>query len=70
MIAPFDIFQMEETGSVVWRGTAATMEEAKACVRELAAAAPGEYFILSQRTGNKITVKSEDLGEEASAAGC
>jgi hypothetical protein len=67
MIAPFDIFEVETAGSVVWRGTAANMEEARARVRELAAASPGEYFILSQRTGNKITVRSDDMGEEAAA---
>jgi hypothetical protein len=68
MIAPFDIFEVENAGSVVWRGTAATLEEAKARVGELAAASPGEYFILSQRTGNRIVVGPDDAGERQSAA--
>jgi sarcosine oxidase gamma subunit len=64
MIAPFDIFQMESAGSVVWRGAAATLEEARTRVRELSATSPAEYFILSQRTGHKITLRSAGAGQE------
>jgi hypothetical protein len=54
---PFDIFQSEGDGSVLWRGTAATMEEAKARIRELAASSPGQYIILSRHTGSKYVVQ-------------
>jgi hypothetical protein len=54
---PFDIFLSEADGSVLWRGTAATIEEAKARIRELAASAPGQYIILSRQTGSKYVVQ-------------
>lgn len=55
---PFDIFQNEADGSVLWRGSAATLEEAKACVQEFTASAPGRYIILSRQTGSKLTIGS------------
>jgi hypothetical protein len=54
---PFEIFQSEGDGSVLWRGTAATIEEAKARIRELSASAPGQYIILSRQTGSKYVVQ-------------
>jgi len=56
---PFDIFKVEADGGVLWRESAATIDQAKARARELAAAAPGEYFILSHRTGNRWRVDSD-----------
>jgi hypothetical protein len=60
MIAPFDIFHTEDDGTALWCGTAATMEEAQSRVGELSANTPGEYVILSRRTGNKIFVRSDE----------
>jgi len=54
----FDIFQNEDDGSVLWRGTVASLEEAKARVQELTASTPGRYIILSHQTGSKLIVGS------------
>jgi len=56
----FDIFQNEADGSVLWRGTAATLEEAKARVQELTASTPGLYIILSRQTGSKLIIGSSE----------
>jgi hypothetical protein len=61
----FDIFQKEASGSVLWRASARTMEEATAHVHQFAASAPGEYVILDMRTGNKSVIDSE--GRNAAA---
>jgi hypothetical protein len=59
-IPTFDIFKAEPDGSVLWRESAATVEEARARARQLAVAAPGEYFILSHRTGSKLKIDPDD----------
>lgn len=56
MTVLFDVFQKEPSGSVLWRGAAATLEEATARVRKFAINAPGEYVILNVRTGNKLVI--------------
>jgi hypothetical protein len=58
----FDIFEKENDDRVVWRAAAATMEEAKAHVRKFAMSSPGEYVILSLRTGHKLVVKTVGVG--------
>jgi len=58
---PFDIFQNEADGSVLWRGTAGSLEAAKVRVQELTESTPGRYVILSRQTGSKLTIGS---GEE------
>jgi len=57
----FDIFQNEADGSVLWRGTAGSLEAAKVRVQELTESTPGRYVILSRQTGSKLTIGS---GEE------
>ena len=57
MLPPFDIFKMESAG-LRWVETAADLERAKARVKSLAAASPGEYLIANQQTGEKISIKS------------
>jgi hypothetical protein len=57
---PYDIFQSETDGSVLWRGSAATLDEAKSRIQELAASTPGQYIILSRRNGAKVVVESGD----------
>ena len=59
MTIPFDIFRKEGSGKVLWLGAAATIEDAKARVREIAVRAPGEYLILDQQTGNKHLVQDD-----------
>ena len=59
MIAPFDLFRTEADGSVKWLGVCADLVAAKARVAELSAALPGEYFVFSQTTGNRLFIKSD-----------
>jgi hypothetical protein len=58
MIPPFDIFKVESS-SLRWMEVAADLERAKARVKVLAASSPGEYIILNQSTGEKISIKSK-----------
>jgi hypothetical protein len=59
MTVQFDIFRTEADGSVVWRGTAAALEEAKAIVRKMAASSPGTYVVMNLQTGNKLAIHSD-----------
>jgi hypothetical protein len=59
----FDIFRIE-MGGVRWLESAADLEQARTRVQIIATGAPGEYLILNQRTGNKISI----TGETANAA--
>jgi hypothetical protein len=61
MTIPFDIFQAETNGCVLWLESAATIEQAKARVQELAVYAPGEYLLFNQRTGDKLVVKTDNI---------
>jgi hypothetical protein len=56
MIPPFDIFKVESAG-LLWMEASPDLERAKARVRVLSASSPGEYIILNQMTGEKITVQ-------------
>ena len=53
----FDIFQVED-GGVVWRGAAATFEDASKRVQELASTSPADYIVWNRHTGDKHTIKS------------
>ncbi len=53
----FDIFQTEPGGQVLWRGTAATLAEARARTQELSVSSPGDYLVLNPNTGDKIILK-------------
>ena len=59
MLAPLDIFKMQEDGTFVWKGAAESFEVAKSKVQHLAENSPGEYMIFSQTTGNKTILKPE-----------
>lgn len=61
MSVPFDIFLTETNGGVLWIGTAETVEDAQARVRELASRSPGEYFLLNQKTGNRLVIRLDGL---------
>ena len=52
----FDIFQVEESG-VLWLGSAATVEDAKEQVQQIAARAPGKYLLFDQKTGSKLVIE-------------
>jgi len=51
----FDIFQVEDSG-VLWLGSAATVEDAKEQVRQIAARTPGRYLLFDQKTGTKLVI--------------
>ena len=55
-VPPFDIFRTEDEGSLLWRGTAASIDEAKALVHEWAKLTPGEYVIVSLATGSRLVL--------------
>ena len=68
MTATFDIFEVEPGGGVMWRGTAAAFEEAKAFIEKLGTPRRGDYIIFSLKTGKKVVIKpdgsttEQDLG--------
>jgi hypothetical protein len=55
-----DIFRVETSG-VLWVESAATIEDAKARVQELAVGSPAEYIVLDQKTGNKLLIKLDGV---------
>jgi len=63
MSSPFDIFQMLPVDRVLWKGTAGSIEEAQARVRELGASSPGKYLILRVQTGTGLVVNADTADE-------
>jgi len=59
-----DIFRLESCG-VLWLGSVATLERAKARAQELAVGSPGDYLILDLETGNKHVTKLGSMKESA-----
>jgi hypothetical protein len=58
MSDPFDIFKVEQNGSVRWLRAIADLERAKSYVNKaLVIAAPANYLILNQRTGARIIIQ-------------
>ena len=64
MIPPFDIFYTDGDGPR-WLESAHTLDDAKLRVQDLGAECPGEYLILSQQTGRKISVTIQQPPEES-----
>ncbi len=59
MVAPFDLFRIEDDGSVRWLGVCEDIAAAKVRVVELSAALPGEYFVFSQTTETKLFIQPD-----------
>jgi hypothetical protein len=59
MIAPLDLFRQNVDGSVRWCGSYPTLEAGKAEAQKLIRSVGGDYFLFSQRTGNKLVIKAE-----------
>ena len=58
----YDIFLKEGNGDVLWQGPAATIDEAKKRIRELATSdRPCDYIILDARAGTKVMVNSSEI---------
>ena len=66
MVPPFDIFKRQGGGSVRWLGVATDLEAAKLRVRELAESVPGEYFIFSLATGQRLQISMTDASNDSS----
>jgi hypothetical protein len=64
MIPPFDIFYTDDDGPR-WLESAHTLDDAKLRIQHLGAECPGEYLILSQRTGHKISVTVQQQHEQS-----
>jgi hypothetical protein len=64
----FDIFHLEDSG-VLWIGSAATVEDAKEQVRQIAARAPGKYLLFDQKTGTKLVIELPRAGADMQFAG-
>ena len=64
----FDIFKVEDSG-VLWLGSAATVEDAKEQVRQIAARAPGKYLLFDQKTGTKLVIEPRHAGGSMHFAG-
>lgn len=59
MSEPFDIFKLEQNGNVRWVRAIVDLERAKLCVLKiLTVAAPADYLILNQRSGERVIIKS------------
>jgi hypothetical protein len=52
----FDIFQMESSGSVLWQGSASSVEEARHRVKTLQAGTAAQYMVVGLRTGSKLLI--------------
>ncbi len=64
----FDIFQVEDSG-VLWIGSAATVEDAKEHLRQIAAHSPGKYLLFDQKTGTKLVIELHSSGDDMQLAG-
>jgi hypothetical protein len=56
----FDIFQLDEGGTLLWKGTAATLDEAKLIVKELARLSGVDHVIADLRTGMRLTITAAE----------
>ena len=57
MLPPFDLFKVEKDGNLRWIEVASDLDRAKARAKSLAASSPGEYLIVNQKTGEKVSIK-------------
>lgn len=56
MTQRFDIFRKEPNGEILWRGTAASLEEAKSSAARLGATVPACYLIVDLQTRTQVTL--------------
>jgi hypothetical protein len=54
----YDIFRVDTDGTPIWLGPANTLDDAWIRIQQLGATAPGDYFILNQKTAEKIALKA------------
>ena len=58
MVPPFDIFRLDNDGTLRWLQTADSLQAATLRIEVLALSDPGEYVIFSQKTGNKTVINA------------
>ena len=58
MPTPFDIFKRQRDGNAYWVEAAEDLEAAKARAQVLAEVFPGQYVIVDNTTGEKISIGS------------
>jgi hypothetical protein len=51
---------LESDGTIIWKGIAENLGDAKLSVKALAQSSPGDYLIFSPLTGDKTIVKLEE----------
>jgi hypothetical protein len=59
--SPVDIFRIDAKGAL-WLESSRSVDEATARIQQLGAQTSGEYMLLNQATGNKLTIKVENTG--------
>jgi hypothetical protein len=64
----YEIFRQDGQDGVLWRATAATLDQARAKISALAIHEPGPYIILNTATGNKTYYRAGGDAEPARAA--
>ena len=66
---PFDIFQLEAGGRLLWLEAAANLENAQLRVRELAKSEPTEFVIVNLETGDKLIMNRNVRNRSRSTVG-
>jgi hypothetical protein len=56
VIAPLDIFRIEDSGQRIWQAATLTLYDAIMRVKQLAAPCSGEYFIRSPQSNVDVSV--------------
>lgn len=69
MIPPFDIFKIEPRGDVRWLQSATDIDVAKARLKVLGSATPGNYIVFSQKTGQRMVFTVDGSGELTETTG-
>ncbi|MGB7436398.1 MAG: hypothetical protein WBR26_05910 [Candidatus Acidiferrum sp.] len=52
----YDIFRLDNDGTVIWLEPAMALSDAQTRVQQLGATVPGNYIIFSQKTADKIVL--------------
>lgn len=65
MLLPFDIFKVSPGDHFIWVDAAATFDAAKKRIEQIAYWETGEYVILDQNTGKKMSIKPSDQSAES-----
>jgi hypothetical protein len=62
MTTPYDIFETDADGSVVWCGATETLADAEARVKMLAEMRGCRFIILNQETGGRVVIQAGGSG--------